>query len=228
MLLRNCARRLRTFVELAVALGPRLSEGLRVTPEDINLAASTIRIRGTKTGEADATIPILGPFKSLVEDALQDLPFKLDENGEYLNIRRDLERACERAGIPRCTPNDLRRTHATLLVEAGVDRDFVRRMLRHTSSRMVDFVYGRPTPAAIAANIEPHLSSLQLPVPDTTIDTTVLPWRSRKGIKHRKKRSQLVDLNLGPAVYETPAQFNTNNSNFQCFPLDTFRIAALA
>lgn len=185
-LIQHCSPRLRTLVELTVALATRLSETLRLTPADIDLTNAEAHIRGTKTEISDATIPILAPVKSLVEDAMKRLPIQVDDNGEYINVRRDLAAACKRAGIARCTPNDLRRTNATILVEAGVKPDFVRRMLRHTTTRMVEMVYGQPTPAAIAANIEPHITSLQLPVPDATIDATILPWHSRKGIKHCK------------------------------------------
>ena len=196
------SRRLRTFVEVTVALALRRSEALRLAPEDIDLVGGTARIRGTKTEESNAVLPILSPVRSLIEDALPHLPIEVNEKGEYDNLIRDLGRACERAGIARCTPNDLRRSSATILNEAGVPLEFIRRMLRHTTSRMVETVYGKPRPSAIAANIEPHITTLQLPAPDATIDATVRNPKSRKAKKHRKNRSQLVDLNLGPAVYE--------------------------
>lgn len=39
----------------------------------------------------------------------------------WSNVRRDLHAACKRAGIAPCSPNDLRRTFADWLVEAGVE-----------------------------------------------------------------------------------------------------------
>ncbi len=190
------------LVELSIALALRLSEVLSIEPTDIDLENSVAHIPGTKTELADNDIPILAPVRALVEDALPHLPIHVGDAGEYRNIRRDLVRACKRAGIDPCTPNDLRRTTATILVEAGVSLDMVRRIMRHTTTRMVELVYGQPTPAAIAANIEPHIAAIQIPVPDDTIYATV---KSRKGIKHRKSRkslSQLSDLNRGPVVYE--------------------------
>lgn len=202
MLLKFSSRRLRTFVELTVGLATRLSETLRLQPDDIDLDASEVRIRGTKTEASAGVIPILRPMRSLLEDALPHLPLAVNERGQYVNVRRDLDAACQRAGIERCTPNDLRRTHGTLLKEAGVDNDFIRRMLRHTTTRMVEFVYAKPKAAAIAANIDPHIETLQLEAPSATESATIESWRSRKGCKHRKSLSQLRDLNSGPAVYE--------------------------
>lgn len=214
-LLAFSSRRLRTLVELSVGLATRLAETLRVQPSDIDLDAMEVKIRGTKTDAAKATIPILAPLRSLIEDALPHLPFELTEAGEYSNVRRDLAAACERAGIARCTPNDLRRTHSTLLKEAGVDNDFIRRMLRHTTTRMVEFVYSKPKPGAIADNINPMIETMQLSPPDATKTATIEPWKSRKGIKHRKNTeetgSQLRDLNSRPAVYETGVNYNENS-----------------
>jgi Phage integrase family len=58
------------------------------------------------------------------------------------NIRRDLAIACEKAGLDRVTPNDLRRTFASWLKQAGVDSFTVGKLMGHTSSRMVELVYG--------------------------------------------------------------------------------------
>jgi len=56
-------------------------------------------------------------------------------------VRRDLAQACERAGIPKVTPNDLRRTFATWLAEAGVPELVTASLLGHTNSAMVRRVY---------------------------------------------------------------------------------------
>lgn len=43
------------------------------------------------------------------------------------NDKRELVRACARAGLPRVTPNDLRRTFATWLKQNDVDSAVVAR-----------------------------------------------------------------------------------------------------
>jgi len=57
-----------------------------------------------------------------------------------------LERACARAGIPRCTPNDLRRTYSTWLRADGVPNELSAPTMRHKDTRMLDRVYARLPP----------------------------------------------------------------------------------
>jgi hypothetical protein len=72
-------------------------------------------------------------------------------------MRRDILAACKRSGVAPCTTNDFRRTHATMLSEAGVDRDVTRRLLGHTTTKLVDLVYGQPSTAALGALAEEKL-----------------------------------------------------------------------
>jgi integrase len=134
------------FVAVTTLLGLRYGEALALRPEDIDLEAGTVHVRGTKTDESDDTIPILEPFRAIVAMARDYLPVP-----EWGNACRDLAVACRRIGIERCTPNDLRRTHCTMLVSAGVPLDVARRLMRHATSAMVERVYGKPTPQAVGA-----------------------------------------------------------------------------
>jgi hypothetical protein len=61
----------------------------------------------------------------------------------WQNVRRDLAQACDRAGIEPCTPNDLRRTCATWLRQAGAAPDLIAPVMGHADTRMVERVYGR-------------------------------------------------------------------------------------
>ena len=60
----------------------------------------------------------------------------------WSNVRR-LACVCTRAKIDRISCNDLRRTYASWLKQRGVDSLVVARLLGHTSTRMVDAVYGQ-------------------------------------------------------------------------------------
>ncbi len=58
-------------------------------------------------------------------------------------VNRDLKAACKRAGIDAVSPNDLRRTFASWLLQAGVTSSVVAALLGHTTTTLVDLTYGR-------------------------------------------------------------------------------------
>lgn len=154
------------FVCVTVGLGLRLSEAKRLLPADLNFDKGTARIRGTKTEGSRRRIPILSIFRPYVLMALPYLPL---ESVVKNNLRRELLKACKRAGIAAATPNDFRRTCCTLMYEGGVDRDVARRILGHSSTAMVDKVYGKPTAEALGKLAERSLGDQGLlHVRDTT------------------------------------------------------------
>ena len=141
------------FVAIAAGLGATLSEAFRLLPSDVDMAAGTVHIRGTKRPGRNRVVPMLSLYRPLLARALPYLPLH-----PWRDIQRELAAACRRAGIDRCTPNDLRRTHATLLQESGLDRDILRRLLGHTTTAMVDTVYGQPRPEALGVLAEEQLA----------------------------------------------------------------------
>ncbi len=143
------------FVAICVALGLRRSEAGNLLPDDIDLERGTAQVSGTKTRGSFRLIPILSVARGLVEAALPFLPLDV---GPATNLA--IKRACKRAEIEHCSPNDLRRTHASLLLEHGVDRDLIRRLLGHTTTKLVDTVYGRPRMAALGALAEKQLATV--------------------------------------------------------------------
>lgn len=135
------------FVALCVGLGLRRGEAFALQPMHVDFAAGVVHVPGTKTASSRRDVPILAPFAGLVGGGAKFLPLP-----PWSNYLRDMKRACLRAGIPLCTANDLRRTHATLLRSAGVDRDVMRRLLGHgADSRMLEAVYDKPTASELGA-----------------------------------------------------------------------------
>lgn len=145
----------------ACFLGGRDSEidGLRW--EDVRWETATVLVRGTKTEGSEREVPIPAPLLQVLQAdhaaILADLR-KVNRGatkvigpivGEWGNARRDLAAACQRAGVERVSPNDLRRTFASWLKQAGVDSFTVAQLLGHSSSRMVELVYGRLDSAAL-------------------------------------------------------------------------------
>ncbi len=138
-------------VAFALMTGARRREVFAAQSEDLNLAAKTVRLRGTKTDIADAVLPIPS-LMLLLAPHVAPMPF-----AAWPNARRDLEVLCQALGIPRVTWNDLRRTFASLLVQAGVAPHLVAKLLRHKTTSMVDRVYGRQTADSLAHLIESQI-----------------------------------------------------------------------
>ncbi len=130
----------RRWVIVAVMTGGRLGEIERLTWADLDFTNWQIHIRGTKTDRSDRIIPMdreLGELLAPMRKAGHE-----EVAGTWHNVRRDLIKACQKAKIDPVSPNDLRRTFASWLKQAGRDSMAVGKLLGHTSSRMVELVYG--------------------------------------------------------------------------------------
>lgn len=145
----------RSPVAFALGTGARRAEVFAAEAGDIDRKTWRVRIRGTKTDAAAAVVPV----PSLMRPTLAGVepPFAV-----WPNARRDLAAAARRAKCPRVTWNDLRRTFASLLVQAGVAPHLVAKLLRHKSTAMVDKVYGRQTAESLDDLIEGQLRGTQV------------------------------------------------------------------
>jgi integrase len=132
-------------VAFVVATSACRGESDRARPEDVADDLGTVHIRGTKRRTRRRTVHIvLGSGRDLLRYALNNAE---GEDGllfrPWPNVGRDLPAACARAKIPRCSPNDLRRTFAHWLKDAGIPNELVAPEMGHTDTRMVERVYGR-------------------------------------------------------------------------------------
>jgi integrase len=156
-LLEELAPPRRVWLMVAVYVGPRASELERLEWSDIDMRRGWIKLRGRKTAGAFRPVPIAPALRPWLEAWAEDA-----EDGPVLepweNYRRDLARAVERASsrvgtarigvrYTKATANDLRRTFASWLVQQGVSTLAVAHLLGHSSTRMVERVYGKLTPA---------------------------------------------------------------------------------
>lgn len=126
------------YCMLIVLASPRRGELEKLRWEDVDLSRFTIHIPKGKTKARIVPIhPLLAPWLRALHRGTGPViqPWPGD--------KRELARACERAGVPRVTPNDLRRTFATWLKQSDVDSAVVAAMMGHTSTAMVDRVYGK-------------------------------------------------------------------------------------
>jgi hypothetical protein len=97
------------------------------------------------------------------------------------NSRRDLTQACERAGIPPVSPNDLRRTFGTWLRLHGVAPHFIGVAMGHADSRMVERVYGRMPEENLRATLNEHVDPCS-----AYVATTASNGRRERRVRHPK------------------------------------------
>lgn len=119
-----------------------------------------VLVRGTKNERRWRTVPVLPPLRAMYKLARKHVPFE-----KWGNVRRDLAVACRRAGVPVITPRDLRRSHSKFLRARGVDPQLISPMLGHADSRMVERVYGRIAPEALAKQIADRIGTKSVQVP---------------------------------------------------------------
>lgn len=141
--------------------GLRKGELFAVRPEDYDPVRHELRVRGTKTDDADRLVPLTEAAELVlvrrIEAAKGGPPFPV-----WHPVVRDLARACERVEeqlnpevdfsvtprpaapkpFPAVTPNDLRRTFASWLCNQGVPERVTAELLGHTDTTMVRAVYG--------------------------------------------------------------------------------------
>ncbi len=144
------------FVAFSLATGARFGETQRAQRDDF--AKGAVYIRGTKTKAAKREVPIVGFALALMDYVWRCVG---DRKGRlfdaWRNPVRDLEVACKQANIAKVTANDLRRTYASWMLAAGLDLDTVRRLLGHTSTRMLERVYGQVSSQELRARVAGRL-----------------------------------------------------------------------
>jgi integrase len=149
-------------VAFIVATSANWGESTRARPEHVSADRRFVHLVGTKTDYRERDVPIVTPEqRSLLDVALEQAdpaaaPLLFHP---WANVRRDMLQACERAGIERCSPNDLRRTCATWLRAGGATIDALAPLMGHADGRMVERVYGRLTPEQLRSRLAREVSA---------------------------------------------------------------------
>ena len=148
-------------VVFIVATGARWSESLKAKHGDVGwVDGDETLLRGTKTAAALRSVPTVGVSGSLLLFVKRRaINSEKTMFRSWPNVRRTLLAACKRAGIAPVSPNDLRRTFSTWLQQAGATNDLIAKVMGHTSSRMVERVYGRLPAADVARLLRERVGS---------------------------------------------------------------------
>lgn len=127
------------WVILAVLTGGRSSEIESIRWEQLDLKRGLMLLPGTKTEKARRWNPIAPELLKILREHQEDSG---PVARRWVSYNHALARACKRARIDRVTANDLRRTYGSWLVQDGVPLKVVARLMGHSSTVMVDRVYG--------------------------------------------------------------------------------------
>lgn len=138
------------FLDLAVYAGPRRSEFGRIRVGDVDAKAGTLRIRGTKTRDADRVIPAHALVLELALGRKPTEPLVTP----WHNAHRDLAKACELASIPKRSVVDLRHTFGSWLKRQGVESFAIAKLMGHRTSQMVEKHYAHLDPETLRASVD--------------------------------------------------------------------------
>jgi integrase len=140
-----------------LATGLRISELFKLRVGDVNFRAKTVTVRESKTAKGVREINlsendlkvIKEQISSLVDSARPESLLFQSPTGKALHYRNVAERVLKKVikdtGLPRFTFHDLRRTHATMLVAAGIDPKVVQQRMGHESIETTLKYYAQPT-----------------------------------------------------------------------------------
>lgn len=140
----------RAMVMLLYASGVRVSELVRLRPEDLDRDRGLLRVKGGKGGKdrytllsdraMEAVDRHLGRWE--FEDRTLRWVFPGGRPESHVNprtVQKVVARAGRRAGLEkRVTPHVLRHSFATHLLESGTDLRFIQQLLGHASSRTTE------------------------------------------------------------------------------------------
>ena len=203
------------WASLAALGGMRAGEVERLRWRHVHLPSNTIQVPGTKTEAARRPVPIAPALRARLDAARGVGPDELVV-GAWGNVRRDLAAAVTRANtraalaaadagvvappkLPRVSPNDLRRTFASWMVQQGVQLHTVAILMGHSSSRMVEKVYGKLSRDQLDAAI------LSLPA-----------WGTVTPVSLSGARSTLLPptpVQVGPEPVEVPVSVEKPSKN---------------
>jgi integrase len=131
------------YVDALVHLGVRWGELLSLTADNYDAKSRTLRVAGTKTARSKRSLPANTTAHEILTRRADQAPAAGALFAPWGSARRDIHRACERAGVEPCGPHDLRRTCAQWMLDAGVPERTIADWLGHTTTTLVRNTYAQ-------------------------------------------------------------------------------------
>ena len=163
------------FVYALAETGMRVGEAINLNIEDFDWRAGTLRVLGAKTKAGNRTVRISATTQSLISAHIQKTGRTMANQNEplfvshktdseaglvvgarinYSNFRsRIFKPAAIEIGLPDLQPHDLRRTAASLLVDANTPQKVVQEQLGHADIRTTLNLYAQATEEAHEASV---------------------------------------------------------------------------
>jgi integrase len=133
----------------AVATSAEASAIRAAQKGDVMEGGRYVLLRGTKRELRWRTVPIVTELQQRLlaftlkhAEGTDPLMFRCTEWG----LRNGLRSTCTELGIAHVSPNDLRRTFAVQMREAGFALELIAPLMGHKDTRMLERVYGRLSP----------------------------------------------------------------------------------
>jgi len=148
----------RALALLLYSSGMRVSEVVRLRPQDLDVDGGTIRILRGKGGKdrytllSERAMAAVQVYRAAFPSEHWLFPgARPDRHLTTRSVQNLVRRAARRAGIEKnVTPHMLRHSFATHLLEAGTDLRYIQELLGHKSSRTTE-IYTHVSQARLAA-----------------------------------------------------------------------------
>jgi integrase/recombinase XerD len=136
----------RALLMLIYSAGLRVSEAVRLRPEDLDLGRHLVHVRGGKgrkdryTLLSDVAATAIAEYRALYPTAVWLFPgARPDRPISARSVQKVVTTVRCVAGIQkRLTPHTLRHTFATHLLESGTDIRYIQELLGHNSTRTIE------------------------------------------------------------------------------------------
>jgi integrase len=134
--------RWRAYFPLALALGLRKTELMRLTWNRVDFEDRTLRLTKTKNGKP-LTLPlsdeVISMLSELPSHGTSDFVFPGNREGKPLaQVNGAFDRICARAGVTDFRVHDLRHSFASFQLQAGVSLTVISKMMNHSSLGQTD------------------------------------------------------------------------------------------